>query len=247
MPILLGYSYAQLRAIGTRLRAGANASEIPVELAPIVTQHGALAVAAMADCLADEREANERRHDQRIELVWSGPELENAGSRDTPALVRQLFKSAERFVLISGYAVYDGAGIFGTLAHRISETPGLDCWIFLNVARSSGDDRPDEAITREFAARFYKYHWTWEPRPKLYYDPRSLEQNPALRAVLHAKCIVIDDSRALITSANLTEAAYYRNIECGVLVNDAVFAKQLSDQFMGLVAASKLRAISTSV
>jgi len=244
MPILPGYSYAQLRTLGTRLRAGAIASELPAELATIVAQHGALAVAAMTDCLADEREANERRMDQRLELVWSGPELDNAGSRDTPALVRQLFKSAERFVLISGYAVYEGAGIFDTLAQRIRETPGLECWIFLNVARAVGDVRPDDAITREFAARFYKYQWRWEPRPRLFHDPRSLERDPTQRAVLHAKCIVIDECKALVTSANLTEAAYYRNIECGVLVNDAAFAKQLSAQFMGLIANSRLREIS---
>ncbi len=244
MPLLHGYSYAQLRTLGTRLRAGANATEVPAELATIVKQHGALAAACLIDCLADEREASERRMDQRLELVWSGPELDNAGSRDTPALVRQLFNSAERFVLISGYAVYEGADIFDTLARRIAETPGLECWIFLNVARAAGDDRPDDVVAREFAVRFYKYQWPWEPPPKLFYDPRSLARDPAQRAVLHAKCIVIDDCRALVTSANLTEAAYYRNIECGVLVNDAAFARQLSGQFMGLVADSRLREIS---
>ena len=65
-----------------------------------------------------------------------------------------------------------------------------------------------------------------------------LERGP--RAALHAKCVVVDDARALVTSANFTEAAQTRNIEAGALVHDAVFAQALRAQFEALVDAGEL-------
>jgi phosphatidylserine/phosphatidylglycerophosphate/cardiolipin synthase-like enzyme len=59
--------------------------------------------------------------------------------------------------------------------------------------------------------------------------------NSARRAALHAKCVVIDRSTALVTSANFTEAAQERNIEAGALVSDVTFAGILVDQFDWLV------------
>jgi phosphatidylserine/phosphatidylglycerophosphate/cardiolipin synthase-like enzyme len=66
------------------------------------------------------------------------------------------------------------------------------------------------------------------------------------RAVLHAKCVVVDRARAFVTSANLTEAAQYRNIECGVLVNDDVFSATLAGQFEGMRARGILRLLDDS-
>ncbi|MBK7906926.1 MAG: hypothetical protein IPJ78_10230 [Gemmatimonadetes bacterium] len=91
------------------------------------------------------------------------------------------------------------------------------------------------SIVEQYRQRFFQRHWPWERRPEVYYDPRSLDSDPETRAVLHAKCVIVDEQCALVTSANLTEAAQYRNIEAGVLVNDHLFARQLRQQFRGLL------------
>ena len=57
--------------------------------------------------------------------------------------------------------------------------------------------------------------------------------------MLHAKCIIVDDELALVTSANFSEAAHSRNIEAGVLVDNAPFARALRRQFETL-ASSRL-------
>jgi phosphatidylserine/phosphatidylglycerophosphate/cardiolipin synthase-like enzyme len=75
----------------------------------------------------------------------------------------------------------------------------------------------------------------------VYYDPRSLAANPAARASLHAKCVVVDRRVALVTSANFTEAAQERNLEAGVVVRSARFAARLADHFDGLADAGLLR------
>jgi phosphatidylserine/phosphatidylglycerophosphate/cardiolipin synthase-like enzyme len=74
----------------------------------------------------------------------------------------------------------------------------------------------------------------------LFFDPRSLAQQSATRAVLHAKCVLVDNARRLITSANFTEAAQVSNIEAGVLVNNALFAKSAAMQFRALVDSGDL-------
>ncbi|MFO0610564.1 MAG: phospholipase D-like domain-containing protein [Polyangiales bacterium] len=60
---------------------------------------------------------------------------------------------------------------------------------------------------------------------------------PKSYASLHAKCIVVDGARALVGSANFTDRGHARNIEAGVLVDDARFATELARQFHDAVGA----------
>lgn len=76
--------------------------------------------------------------------------------------------------------------------------------------------------------------------PEVFYDPRSLSKAKVPRACLHAKCVVVDDERLLVTSANFTEAAHQRNIEAGVLLQDTVAAKAMRSQFEMLVECKAL-------
>lgn len=69
--------------------------------------------------------------------------------------------------------------------------------------------------------------------PALFYDPRSLETGDA-RASLHAKCVIVDRSRALVTSANFTDAAQRTNVEVGVHIRYPHAAARLADYFLGL-------------
>lgn len=78
-------------------------------------------------------------------------------------------------------------------------------------------------------------HWPWSPRPRVFYDPRSLALDDAVRATWHAKCVVVDDEVAFVTSANFTERAQSRNVEAGVLVRNLHFTQQLRHQFESLV------------
>jgi phosphatidylserine/phosphatidylglycerophosphate/cardiolipin synthase-like enzyme len=65
-------------------------------------------------------------------------------------------------------------------------------------------------------------------------------------ASLYAKCIVIDNEIAFVTSANFTEWAQERNLEAGVLIRDEGFARSLRNQFEALIAASRLRLLPGS-
>ncbi len=213
------------------------------ELTTLTTQ--GLTPAAMAwgvGLLADERAGWRLRWDG-IALTWTGPEDVVTETRDTGAVARQLFAGAHRSLLVSTYALDEGAkgeNLLAILRMRMIAHPELDVRFYVNLAREYGDDRPSATILAEHVHRLREKVFTWEPRPAVFYDRRALEPGHGPRACLHAKVIVQDDTQTLITSANLTEAAQERNVEAGVLIDDAAFARGVVGQFERLVAAGVL-------
>jgi phosphatidylserine/phosphatidylglycerophosphate/cardiolipin synthase-like enzyme len=81
---------------------------------------------------------------------------------------------------------------------------------------------------------FLEGNWLFgEPLPEIYFDPRTAVAQA--KCSLHAKCIVVDEARALVTSANFTDRGQTRNIEMGVLVDDPALATRLVHQWRGLI------------
>jgi phosphatidylserine/phosphatidylglycerophosphate/cardiolipin synthase-like enzyme len=143
-------------------------------------------------------------------------------------------------VLVAGFAIWQGKRVFERLAANMDANPALVVRIFTNIARPNRDIRSDAELLREFADEFRRDQWPGERLPLVYYDPRALAAGPGPGACLHAKCLIVDDERALVTSANLTQAALDRNIEAGILVEDPAFAERLRAQFDALVACRQL-------
>jgi phosphatidylserine/phosphatidylglycerophosphate/cardiolipin synthase-like enzyme len=197
----------------------------------------------IAECLtllASEREANQQAL-ERFQLVWTGPDVPGSVSRDTGVVVRELFACAKRSVLLSSFTVRRGRQVFAPLAEAADRNPSLQVRLAVNVAREGDFSTSENQILVQYAEGFWQNHWPWPKRPPVYYDPRALSTNAATCASLHAKCIVIDDEIAFVTSANLTEWAQERNLEAGVLIHDENFARSLRNQFDSLISASHLR------
>ncbi|XXY54836.1 phospholipase D-like domain-containing protein [Sorangium sp. So ce269] len=90
-------------------------------------------------------------------------------------------------------------------------------------------------------SNFLREVWTFGlPKPDMYYDPRTAMPGPPW-ASLHGKCIVVDEERTLITSANFTDRGQTRNIEAGVLIDDGPFAEEVSAQWRLLIRAGLVR------
>ena len=243
-------SAGQLTAIARALRAGrlsAPLSQLAVApfrgrvtdtAAPILirlTSEGLSAdhLAFFLDLLALERSSGQHSKDG-IELVSTGPEPAGVPTRDTRIVVHDLFLQAEQSVMIAGYAIYQGHDVFRVLAEKMDTNLGLTVRMYLDVQRPYRDTSRSSEILRQFADRFRTREWPGSRLPEVYYDPRSLDPESTKRASLHAKCVVIDDRVAFISSANFTEAAQVRNIEVGALIRSELFARQLGDHFLGL-------------
>lgn len=197
-------------------------------------------VALMLRLVGEERRERSRAEDL-IELVWSGPKVMGSATRDTAVVIRDMFASAKRSVLVSCFAIYQGRELFKTLAQRMEEIPDLRVRIFLNVSRPGHVDLSQGQVLTQFAETFRANHWPAQKIPELFYDPRSLLAGSDERASMHAKCVVVDEERAFITSANFTEAAQQRNIEAGVLLSIPGIAKALCSQFENLVSRGILK------
>lgn len=195
--------------------------------------------------LAAERESSQDVRD-RIDLVWTGQEVADSESRDTRVVVRELFSTAKTSVLISSFAIDKGKKareLFGVLAERMDANLELQVRMFLNVHRPYKSEAPDSTLLREFADTFRKEIWPGQRLPEVFHDPRSLAMGTEEKASLHAKCVVVDDERLLVTSANFTQAAHGRNIEAGVLLADSVAARAMRAQFETLVTQNILHRV----
>lgn len=171
---------------------------------------------------------------QRPDLVWSGPEVPGVHARDTRRVLDELLTSAERSLWLSTYAFFDGPKAFDILAKRLDAKSDLQVTVLLNIQRKRGDTSALDQVVRRFTDAFWTKDWPGKTRPRVFYDPRSVDPDgPA--GVLHAKAVVADDQVVLITSANLTEAALDRNIELGLLARDRTLALSVVSHFRALI------------
>ena len=175
-----------------------------------------------------------------VDLVWSGPEVSGLHARDTRRVYEEVLGSAERSLWASTFVFFDGQKAFDVLARRMEAVSALEVTLMLNIQRKRGDTTAAEQLVRRFADRLWSTEWPGSTRPRVFYDPRSLDPDyPS--GVLHAKAVVADDEAVFVTSANLTEAALDRNIEVGLLVRDRALAASLSSHFGGLIERGLLK------
>lgn len=170
-------------------------------------------------------------------VVWSGPEVPGVHSRDTRRVFEELFRTFKESLWISTYALYDAASLFETVAKRMDREPSLKVTILLNLMNSRRLDSNTAVL--EFARKFWKRDWPGKSLPRVFYDERALRDGPD-RAVLHAKGVVADGSTVFVTSANLTEAAFDRNIELGTLLHDRSMGLSVIRHFERLIETKML-------
>ncbi|WP_437329968.1 phospholipase D-like domain-containing protein [Sorangium sp. So ce381] len=200
----------------------------------------------------------ERRHRKaaRLTLVWTGDDPGVSHSRHTRVLLPELFERARQHVLVAGYSIDHGAELFASL-HRGMVDHGVTADLFVDVdqlakrleqaARGAGQSWPlvsaplvaakgNVARGQAVVALFFRLMWPFgDPRPVVYFDPRTADRQSAVS--LHAKCVVIDHEYTLITSANFTDRGQTRNLEAGVAIEDQGFAASLERQWLNLVDA----------
>lgn len=246
--IILGLNDSDLVAMASALRSGRLESPpSTLALAHLIgATEAALAVSALnswaarglnreqiawALDLALQARRKRPRVEDNVELVVTGPETAGILMRDTAAAVHEMFSRAEISVTVVGYAVHKGQQVFKALAERMRVKPSLRVRMLLDIQR--GHDRgPSKHLVAKFLQRFTTVEWPTDSAwPEVYYYPPSLESSGDNKSSLHAKCVIVDEQVAFVSSANFTQAAHERNIEVGVTVRSSTVAGFLSKHF----------------
>lgn len=248
MPSLNELSYASLINLAQALnhkrlfldasphRLGCYVSTIEIETCLIAFQHfqalgmTETAVAYTLQLIAQEKQ-NHLNYHHKIEVVWTIPDIQGIRSRDTRLIVQELFQEAQNNLLIATYVLdrpEKMRPIFYPLAQRLEAIPELDVRILLNIERPYQSQLATATCLRQFAENFRHHLWPGDRYPEVFYDARSLSEEPKqTRSCLHAKFVVADTQKVFFTSANFTEAAHQRNIEAGILLEDRNIAQKI--------------------
>lgn len=166
------------------------------------------------------------RKERSVTVVWTGPESGVTSSRFTSATVTDLINEARSSILLVSYATAPEPSLAAALADAVAR--GVQ--VTLLAERHEDNPAYNGADTPFPGLEALRLHWPEAYRPA--------------GAALHAKVIVVDESAALVGSANLTGRAMETNLECGILLRGGDEPKAIRDHVMGLYSDAVLRQVS---
>ncbi len=200
-------------------------------LAGFTPKQAAVVVQAAHDGRAAEPDSS-----KVFSLVLTGPHIDNAETAATEATFDAMVEQFKKRLLIVGFSLHDGAKIFKRLAERMDEDPNLEVTFCFNIKREYGDRTASEEYIKDFIEKFRNDNWPQgaKRKPSVYHFPTSLKVGSTTTS-LHAKCYIVDNEMALVTSANISKAAQRRNMEAGVLIRHPLMVDRLYNYFSGAI------------
>lgn len=184
----------------------------------------------IAAALMAAAETAERFHaENSLDILWTGPTTTAGPVRRMEQSLCELIDSAKEKLLIVSFVAYKADKIYTTITSAIER--GVRVSFLTEASKEHGgslDVDPTEILKKKFpTADFYR----WE------------NPDPAHPAVVHVKCAIADETKALVTSANLTGAAMENNMEQGLMISSRRHAGRIAAHFAALVTEHILKKI----
>jgi cardiolipin synthase len=155
-----------------------------------------------------------------VSIVCTGPDSPRSPVRLTSQVVLQLIDSAQSRVTISSFSSYRIPTVMAALDRAVARGVQIDLILESQDQLQGGGGAESFAGYRVFV---------WPP-----------EKRPDSQARLHAKTVAVDEEAVLLTSANLSVAAFDRNLELGALIRGGDVARSIQQHFDALIAAGTL-------
>jgi phosphatidylserine/phosphatidylglycerophosphate/cardiolipin synthase-like enzyme len=168
---------------------------------------------------------SEKAHRKSLSLepVWTGPDVGVVPVRHTEQALLQVIGSARQRLTVVSYAVYNIPNICKALIKAADEG------VSISVILESPDKLEVKSTYDTLAAlgssvvdRCAVYLWPLEKREK---------DESGKPGILHVKCAVADGRSLFLSSANLTEHAFTRNMELGLLITGGHLPAQVEVHF----------------
>jgi cardiolipin synthase len=170
--------------------------------------------------------------DNQVELLWTIPSPSpNATARRIDQVLYDMINSAQREILLITFAAYYMKRFNDALSAALRR--GVALRMILEFEEESNGALSYDAVNA--------FPWDIQRGAEIYYWPQeNRERNKKNEpGKLHAKAAVIDD-KAVISSANLTDDAFTRNLELGVIVTGHRIPHRLKQYCSDLVTGNTL-------
>jgi cardiolipin synthase A/B len=212
-----------------------NNSDVAHGLANIIRQAEGLmswkALGASIDVCAAIYPDWQRR--QRIELLWTGPTpASQIPARRIDQVLYDLIDSAKREIWLVTFAAHKISRLTDGLARALNR--GVNVRLILEFEETSQGQLSMDALNAfpdVVCQHAQIYYWPLDKRERNAYGKPGK---------LHAKVAVIDD-QVVLSSANLTDDAFNRNLELGILVSSDEFLQLLREYLGSLCVDGTLR------
>jgi len=167
------------------------------------------------------------KNDENIEIVTTTPVSFKVKTRKTRPVIEELLNEAKKSILMTGYSISEHFEESLKLINNKSKQ-GIVVELFVNKY----DDVRSLLVDIEHTnRRFFKvYEYSGNKDDKM--------------ASLHAKIIIVDNMKMLISSANLSFHGLEGNIEIGTLITSKKKAEQVQEIFADLKRRNFLTLVS---
>jgi len=213
---LAGYPAAAVSALGSSATAGRLHMSFAEAVADSKLSTAELAAAIRAAAVA----AASERARTNIQIIWTGPATTAVSVRMTEPALCDLVDMAKKTLFVVSFVAFKADRVYAKIVEAVAR--GVKVSFLTESSKEHGgslDNDPIKLLREKIPGAMF-YRWT-------------AKANVAAGCV-HAKCAIADRKAALITSANLTEAAMENNMELGLLVENEHLAGRLADHFAAL-------------
>lgn len=170
---------------------------------------------------------------QSTEVVWTGPNAGTVPIRRIDQVLYDLIMNAKKNILLLTFAAAKIERLKTALVN--ASRRDVDIRLVLEF-----DEESEGQLSRSALEAF---SGSIEHKAEIFYWPlENRERNTYGKpGKLHAKCAIVDDA-ALVSSANLTDDAFNRNIELGILIQSGPIPHLIRQHIQFLIQSSVLAA-----
>ncbi len=150
-----------------------------------------------------------------IEVVWSGPQPNDAMGRTTWAVLSEVVQNAHEYIYAATYSAATNAPAIQALRGALNRGVKVTCIVDAHARKDAVEILKSELP----GARFLGLVKGLQPYPPL----------------MHAKFIVVDGHSTFLTSANFSNIAVEKSLEVGLLVHNSFVAHQFKRRIEDLL------------
>lgn len=213
---------AEVETLTEPLAAKVSPSAVKRELYGAWAESGLSGSALAAALRAAAFTADDLGSRERTDLVWTGPDTTSIPLRRTEAVLCEVIDGAKEDLTLVSFVAYEVHSVVAALCRAVDRRVAVR--IVLEAPATMGGSLDVDSVSKMRAAVPGARVHVWENSGTF-----------GIPGVIHAKCAVADGRIALVTSANLTGSAMWRNMELGVLVDGGRQPRRLRDHFAALI------------